>query len=422
MSFKEDYGFSLILALLTTTMITSLLLMLHLQIATRWDLVNSVDAQLYSFTLAESGIEYARSLIAAVDLDSLLKGADGVHSGSGFPEWRNPIPLGKARTIDPGSWRPERDDGIPFQGENLGLTGGYSAAGRGHFFLRFSNNPEEDPSRDEDQVILLRALGIAALPLPDPLLPDIRNSITLIEARFRKETTFLLPSPLTLFGDSGNFEWNGRNFQVAGSSGHGISIIETSTSGLYQDVLGSLAGSQRSRIRGQGTHPSISDITSRYTSSPVYRRLFEPKFWTHFEEQLPRFSSDPAGRIQLFAEGGTITGQGRGCRDRTGRSLPGSRGPVSGPSDSPGWRTADPARAQSGGRGYLDVKPAASGESTECRSTGAESFRRGRRQLQPGSDPKRTQLLPPYPTRLETIVSRNGQLGLLRQMQSSNTS
>ena len=312
MSFKEDYGFSLILALLTTTMITSLLLMLHLQIATRWDLVNSVDAQLYSFTLAESGIEYARSLIAAVDLDSLLKGADGVHSGSGFPEWRNPIPLGKARTIDPGSWRPERDDGIPFQGENLGLTGGYSAAGRGHFFLRFSNNPEEDPSRDEDQVILLRALGIAALPLPDPLLPDIRNSITLIEARFRKETTFLLPSPLTLFGDSGNFEWNGRNFQVAGSSGHGISIIETSTSGLYQDVLGSLAGSQRSRIRGQGTHPSISDITSRYTSSPVYRRLFEPKFWTHFEEQLPRFSSDPAGRIQLFAEGGTITGRVEG--------------------------------------------------------------------------------------------------------------
>ena len=41
-------GFSLILALLTTTLITSLLLMLHLQIAARWDLVKSVDAQLRS--------------------------------------------------------------------------------------------------------------------------------------------------------------------------------------------------------------------------------------------------------------------------------------------------------------------------------------------------------------------------------------
>ena len=119
-SLTADCGFSLILALLTTTLITSLLLMLHLQLATRWDLVNSVDAQLYSFTLAESGIEYGRALIPAVDLDSLLKGADGVQSGSGFPEWRNPIPLGKARTIAPGSWTPERDDEIPFQGENPG--------------------------------------------------------------------------------------------------------------------------------------------------------------------------------------------------------------------------------------------------------------------------------------------------------------
>ncbi len=225
-------GFSLILALLTTTLITSLLLMLHLQIAARWDLVNSVDAQLYSFTLAESGIERARALIPTVDLDSLLKGADGVHSGAGIQEWRNPMPLGKARTIEPGSWTPEQDDGIPFQSENADWPGGYSSAGRGYFFLRFSNNPEEDPNHDEDQVILLRSLGIAALPLPDPLLPDLRNSITLIEARFRKETTFLLPSPLTLFGDSGNFEWNGSNFQVAGNTGHGISIIETKTSGL----------------------------------------------------------------------------------------------------------------------------------------------------------------------------------------------
>ena len=247
-------GFSLILALLTTTLITSLLLMLHLQIAARWDLVNSVMPNSTASPWAESGIERGRALIPAVDLDSLLKGADGAHSGTGFPEWRNPIPLAKARTIDPGSWTPHRDDGIPFQGENSGVPGGYSAAGRGHFFLRFTNNPEEDPSRDEDQVILLRSLGIAALPLPDPLLPDIRNGITLIEARFRKETTFLLPSPLTLFGDSGNFEWNGSNFQVAGNSAYGISIIETATSGLHKELLGSLAQSQRSRIRGQGTY------------------------------------------------------------------------------------------------------------------------------------------------------------------------
>ena len=298
-------GFSLILALLTTTLITSLMLMLHLQIAARWDLVNSVDAQLHSFTLAESGIERARALIPRVDLDSLLKGADGAHSGTAIPEWRNPIPLGKARTIEPGSWTPERDDGIPSRG-------GHSAAGRGYFFLRFSNNPEEDPDHDEDQVILLRSLGITALPLPDPLLPDIRNSITLIEARFRKETTFLLPSSLTLFGDSGNFEWKGNSFQVAGNAEHGISIVETATPGLYQDLMASLAPAQRSRIRGQGNDPSISEITSAYASDPVYRRLFEPEFWTHFEKELPRFSADPAGGILLLAQGGTITGSFEG--------------------------------------------------------------------------------------------------------------
>ena len=92
--------------------------MLHPKIAARWDLVNSVDAQLYSFTLAENGIEHVRTLTSAVDFDSLLREAD-VHSGSGFPEWSNPIPLEKARTFDPGSWTPGRDDGIPFQGESL---------------------------------------------------------------------------------------------------------------------------------------------------------------------------------------------------------------------------------------------------------------------------------------------------------------
>lgn len=300
-------GFSLILALLTTTLITSLLLMLHLQIAARWDLVNSVDAQLDSFTLAESGIERARTLIPTVDLDLLLKGMDGTHSGTGMPEWRNPLPLGKARTIEPDSRAPERDDGIPFQNASAGLPGGGSDAGKGYFLLRFSNNPEEDPSHDEDQVILVRSLGITALPLPDPLLPDIRNSITLIEARFRKETTFLLPSPLTLFGDSGNFEWNGSDFQVAGNTEHGISIIEATTPGLYRNLVTSLAPAQRSQVRGQGSHPSISEIGSAYSSHPVYRRLFEPRFWTHFEKELPRFSADPAGGILLLPQGGTIT-------------------------------------------------------------------------------------------------------------------
>ena len=56
--------------------------------------------------------------------------------------------------------------------------------------------------------------------------------MALIEARLRQEKSFSLPSPLTLFGDSGIFQWEGDLFEITAATASGISLESLSSSTL----------------------------------------------------------------------------------------------------------------------------------------------------------------------------------------------
>ncbi|MDA2926097.1 hypothetical protein MYX78_02495 [Acidobacteria bacterium AH-259-G07] len=299
-------GFSLITAIMLVLLMTSLALFLHLRITTQWKMATNVESQLYSLVLAENGIEYARTLLPHVELNSLLEGLDGEHSGTHNPEWRSPMPFREARRIDPSAWIPSSDDGLPAYNTQSLLAKGYRAEGNGYFFLRFSNNPEETAECDEDHIVLVRSLGIVPNQLRDPFFPEVRNNVALIEARFRQERVFSVPSPLTLFGDSGFFDWQDEQFSVEGGEEFGVSLVSVSQSTLYQNLVDSLSIAQQERIRGQGAAPSIRDASPAYISERIYQSLFKPDFWNHFLAQLPKFVDGLTGGIAFLPDGGVL--------------------------------------------------------------------------------------------------------------------
>ena len=299
-------GFALIAAMMVVLLITPLSLLLHLRITNQWKMASNVESQLYSFILAENGIEYARTLLPHLELDSLLLGLDGRHCGTGSAEWRSPVPFAQSLRIHPSTWSPSCDDGLPsYNGRPL-LPKGYRAEGSGHFFLKFSNNPEETAEQDEDHIVLVRSLGIVPTRIRDPLFPSVENNVALIEARFRQERSFALPSPLTLFGNSGVFQWEGELFIIEGGEEFGVSVISLSSSALSGDLVASLSLTQRQSIRGQGANPSIRDASPLYLSKPIYQSLLSSDFWNHFLTQLPKFSDPLTGGIAFLPEGGAL--------------------------------------------------------------------------------------------------------------------
>ena len=297
-------GFSLLTAMMLVLFMISFSLFLHLRIRIQWQMAADVESQLYSLVLAENGIEYARTLLPHVELNPLLAGLDGTFSGMHSSEWRNPMSFAEALRVDPSTWRPPHDDGLPiYDGQSL-LPRGHQGEGEGYFFLKFSNNPEESPEHDEDHIILVRSLGIVPTSVQDFFFPHLRNSVALLEARFRQERAFALPSPLTLLGHSGSFQWEGARFSIEGKEKFAITLLSTSPSTLYPDLVGSLSGSQQQSIRGHGIHPSIREASPQDLSKSMTQYLLNPRFWNHFLVQLPQFTDDPPHGIVFLPEGG----------------------------------------------------------------------------------------------------------------------
>ena len=299
-------GFSLLTAMMLVLLMITFSLFLHLRIRTQWSIAANVESQLYSLVLAENGLEYARTLLPHLELNSLLAGTDGRFSGIDAPEWRSPMPFAESLRVDPSTWVPSDDDGLPtYDGHSL-LPQGYPAQGRGYFFLKFSNNPEETPEHDEDHIVLVRSLGIVPSQVRYRFYPSVKNSVALLEARLRQEQAFSLPSPLTLFGDSGSFQWEGERFTVEGGEEFAISFVSTTPSTLLESLMGSLSLSQQQSIRGQGAAPSIRDASPIYLTEPIYRCLFDSEFWNHLLAQLPKFTDDPTRGIAFLPDGGVL--------------------------------------------------------------------------------------------------------------------
>ncbi len=171
-------GFSLITALLVILLVTTLGWGLIFRILRQWEMATQVKSQLYGFVLAENGIEYARTLLPHLNLNSLLVGTDGLPCEGLSGEWRSPMSFAQSLRVDPATWNSPCEDGLPAHDGEALIPRGYQAEG-GHFFLRFSNNPEETSQIDEDYIVLVRSLAIVPDRVRSPFLPSLKNPVAL---------------------------------------------------------------------------------------------------------------------------------------------------------------------------------------------------------------------------------------------------
>lgn len=282
---------------------SGVLALLYLQVQASWTLTGNIEGQLQSITMAENGVEAAKTVVVRSDLDELLPGLDGEPCLLSEPGWRNPMSFELARTLDPRDWVPACDDGLITQELGIALFQGLYISQNAFFLLRFSNNPEELSLEDRDQVVLVRSMGVVPARVSDPALTGIKNHVYLIEAKLRKETSFGLPSALTIGGDLIDIQLEGTDFLVEGTDETGISFVMIQVSSAEELFRQAIQPGQIGCFRGAGVTPSLRDATEMFVNEKRFARLLSSEFWTHFETRLPEFADAPPGPDWVTPEG-----------------------------------------------------------------------------------------------------------------------
>lgn len=298
MSIRHPRGIILLATLLSLMLFTLLLLTVQQRISNRVRVGHDLKGQLYSLALAANGVELARAVLPALDLNQIL--ATG---GSAGP-LRNPL----SRSVALGLELSKLDalfSSLPGPALDTG-SGIWTAPGRGRVLLRLTNNPEEPPDIDADGVIVLRSMGVVQT-AGWPLLPGVRNCVSVVEARLRQERLFALPAPILLFGTTARVTAVGDGFQVVGIDSPPIGVVSTRRSDLAQGLADSLRDHEANLL---GTRPFVQDLSDDYQASTPLARIFDVSFWSHLEQELPRFAFESDSRgFRFLPEGGTLSGR-----------------------------------------------------------------------------------------------------------------
>jgi len=138
-----------------------------------------------------------------------------------------------------------------------------------------------------------------------------RNNVSLVEAVLRQEKVFDLPAPLVLFGNGGSFDWPSEGFEFDGGSLN-PAVVVLGSDQMRQDFLASLAPGLGEYFRGTGAAPSVQEKTVDYLASPIYNRVFDTRFWSHFQDHLPEFTDTRLPGVRFYPAGGGISGSFEG--------------------------------------------------------------------------------------------------------------
>ena len=176
-------GFVLITSILVIFLMMASMGYLQLKTASHIRTTQFSSRQMSSLLLAEAGIAEAGKIIAREEIGDILVGKNGVGSILQEDDPINPLDPLQARSTDFSSWENKNDDGFyrlsPAPGQEV--------------LIKISNNDPEPPFQDQDGEVRVRSLGIIQNGLLESEIPGIKNQVTLLEGRFRKESPFFVP-------------------------------------------------------------------------------------------------------------------------------------------------------------------------------------------------------------------------------------
>lgn len=272
----KQEGFVLVTSILVVFLMLAAMSYVQLKTASHIKTTQYAGKQMSSMLLAEIGIIKARHIISENEINMILAGKDGVGSTVKDKLTSNPIDPVEARTVDFASWQNKCDDGFY----------SFSAAPDQTIFLKVSNNPAEPPFSDLDGEVRVRSLGIIKNVLLESEISEIKNQVTILEGIFRKETPFVVPSPLVFNDPEGRWTFEGDEFRINGGETSSILLLGEHSSEQLE-TLNMLADEFLPECFDSSIpFAAAGEETEGY---PDLEQLSSPGFWDHFRNNISDF-------------------------------------------------------------------------------------------------------------------------------------
>jgi hypothetical protein len=319
---RQQRGVALLATLIVAVLLSILGLSLTLSSLNEFAMSNEFENHERAVAVADAGFSIAKDALRGQDLTTVLNTTISVPKYIAYTEplpgtfgYRNPLFPLEARSIDfqrPPSRIGTRTD----RGFLTPATG--ALIGTGRFFAKASDNSDEepmggadDPYTDQDATIFLRVVGVHRN-IPSETVSyggTVKNSVAIIEGMLRRDMTFNVNSPFTVYGpgaypnfDGNSFIINGYDHSglddqqiVSGRNYHGlepnpgVSVVYDDPTGgdaaaALQAVIDSLNHQQQDNIIGSGPDPSVVDQTQAVRDDPYEdaTNIFDPQFMASF--------------------------------------------------------------------------------------------------------------------------------------------
>jgi hypothetical protein len=323
---RQQRGVALLATLIIAVLLSILGLSLTLSSLNEFAMSNEFENHERALALADAGFTIAKDALRGQDLTTVLNQTASVPKYIAYTEplpgsfgYRNPLFPLEARAIDfqtPPSRVGTRTD----RGFLTPATG--TLLGTGRYFAKVSDNRDEepmggsdDPNTDQDATVFLRVVGVHRN-IPSETVSyggTVKNSVAIVEGMLRRDMTFNVNSPFTVYGPDTTAGFDGNSFVINGYdhsglndqqilSGHsyhgqeanpGVSVVYDNPTGgdaaaALQSVLNGLNHQQQDNIIGSGSDPSVADQTQAVRDDPYEdaTNIFDPQFMASFVNKV----------------------------------------------------------------------------------------------------------------------------------------
>ena len=194
----------------------------------------------------------------------------------------------------------------------------------GRYFAKLTDNADEaawglpnDPTTDHDGFVYLRVVGICRGRFGEVTTygSHLKNSVAIVEAQLKRDMTFNLNSPLSLYGQNVGSIFSGNSFTIDGYDHSGMTqdqIVNNhkavdatlpafpgigclndaagqgDAASAVETVKGSLSSQQTGNVTGRGGTPSVQDATQdvRDSPNPDAENIFDASFLVNFANAM----------------------------------------------------------------------------------------------------------------------------------------
>jgi hypothetical protein len=335
--YREE-GLATLIALIALAIFSLLSFYMAFGAKTELRISDNHESEVQAIFAARAGLTHARELVrGGATYNDLLLGPDGTYTNTaGYLSaartfaFRNPVPWATARSLNILSPASDltglADDGVISTGKYSGTNGtplvpqtgiaetapnpyGAGTITTARYFVKVTDNNGEateltadaanNPFVDGDNIIIVRSMGVAQTIRQTVAGTVRRNSVAVVETRFRMMNTFNLDAPFVVEGPSvvpsRNALFDGNSFGIAGGASNlGVATIDTNTgdsTSIDQQMKAALKKNQENKITGMTASPSIADITNSVSTNPDKSYLLNPSYmWNFIYNVVPSFA------------------------------------------------------------------------------------------------------------------------------------